>query len=283
MSEVIATPSPELQAPVQGVVDTPKAEPQSPVTPQPNQDAKRFAALAKRERMLFQRDRDLQGREARLAAVEEEIAQLKAIKTAARQNPMEALKYLGTDYKTITDYVLNNEKLPAEYQINQVKEELRGEVELLKKQREEDYKKAQERESQDYDRVKVEFIENCNDYARSNLDKYELINLNEAFNLIPAVIEQNFYKTQKESGKGRILSIDEACDLVERHLEGRVEANIKSKKWQAKATPQPKEEGKQPSPNTLSTLTNNMTSSSASVLSPQNEADRMKRAMAKLG
>lgn len=92
-------------------------------------------------------------------------------------------------------------------------------------------------------------------------------------------VEEYFAKTNK------VLSIPEACDLVEAYLEKQVEKSLATKKLSSKVS-RPQEEPNatpQPSAQQRKTLTNtNYTSSTPSLVSPRVESDRMSRALAAL-
>lgn len=80
------------------------------------------------------------------------------------------------------------------------------------------------------------------------------------------------------------MSPKEAADQVESYLESAVQKSIETKKWKQRANQAPSKDvktspGQQPS----STLTNDLTASTASVTNtPLTERERIKRAIAKL-
>jgi len=82
------------------------------------------------------------------------------------------------------------------------------------------------------------------------------------------------------------LSFKEACDLVEKYLEEEALKAMGTKRLSAKGTPQPKVDPAQPvkaeTPAQQRTLTNTMSSSAPSILSPKTEQERMERALAAL-
>ncbi|HXL73266.1 MAG TPA: hypothetical protein VN963_06525, partial [bacterium] len=94
-------------------------------------------------------------------------------------------------------------------------------------------------------------------------------------NLIGEVVDE-FFKTNK-----RVLAIKEAADMVEKYLEDEAQKALKTKKFGTKSiAPVEKKETAAAPP--TKTLTNSMQPTSASVLPPASEQDRMKRAMAAL-
>jgi hypothetical protein len=102
--------------------------------------------------------------------------------------------------------------------------------------------------------------------------------LYDSADLVYDTVEEYFAKTNK------VLSIPEACDLVESYLEKQVEKSLATKKLSARVS---KQEPSSPTANKPSeprrTLTNNdYTSSTPSFVSPKVENDRMSRALAAL-
>lgn len=240
--------------------------------------SQRFALLAKKEKALYQNSQKIKAQE---AVIEEKLTALnnyENFKKQVAQNPMLALQELGISYEQLTQYVLTN-KMPnsSELEIKSVRDEM---AELRKQQEERDKKAEEGRIAGLQARAKQEiaaFQQQIGDYISSNVDKYELINLNEATHLVFQTVENHFEKTK------RILSIEEASDIVEKYLEDQVEKNLRAKKLAQRATPQPKKEDTKQVPTAQPrTLTNEMTSSAPSMLPAKTERDRMARAMAAL-
>jgi hypothetical protein len=284
--EIVNDTKTDSQPPVQAAAADTK-----PQESKPNPDLKRFQALARRERQLVQMQAELKAREARMQEVERRLQEMEERSKTYRVNPLEALKDYGHDYKSVTDYVLNEGKMPPERLVGQVEEKLSKEIEALKAERQKELEEKKQQAEAESARIRKDFEQNCFDYVEQNAQTYELISLNQAQGLLPAVIEEHYYKTQEKDdlgnvvGPGKILSFKEAADLVEQHLEKQIEANVASKKYQAKVKPQPQGETTQAQESkTPKTITNQMSSSAAaSMLPAQTEADRMRRAMEKLG
>lgn len=256
---------------------TPKEGPQTlqeaikPVKQEVKPGADRFAALAKKERQLQQQMQQLKLQQA-------EVDKYKSARETALQNPLEALKQLGLTYDQITQFMLNGQKPTPELEMQGIKQEIEK---LRTEQADKERKQVEQQQAQakaDYQRTLSEFDQEVQDFVKSNSEKYELTSMYNGEAIVRATIEQHFAQTKK------IMSVEEATELVEKYFEDQVTAAQKTKKFQAKQSPkeasQPKKEmgSKQPTP----TLSNELTSSAPSMLPAKTENDRLQRAMAAL-
>lgn len=280
-SAMAALSTPPEASPVQsqGVPSTPipkegpasLAEAIKPVKQDSKPGADRFAILAKQERALRQR-------EAQLKAGAAKQAEWEKARQEATTNPLKALEALGLSYEQITQFMLNGSKPTPELELQSVKQEMAA---FRKEQEDKAIALKAEQESKakaEYQTTLSEFNSEVDNFIKTHADTYELTNLYEGQSIVSATIEQHFANTKK------ILSIEEASNLVEKYFEEQVQAATKSKKFQAKQTP--KEEGQprreQAAKSSAPTLSNELTSSAPSMLPAKTENDRMQRAMAAL-
>ncbi len=286
-------------------VDTkPEVPSADPNAPPPQKDASRFAALAKKEKGLVLKTNDLKMKEAKVAEKENALIQREVkltefenLKRDFATNPLKALEYLGISYKELTDYILQGEKPTPELVAKSVDSKLSAwekRLEDKEKAAEEAQRKAAEAAKlsaeQEHTQAWQEWTGQIVEFVKSNPDKYELINLNEAAHLVVATIQEHYEKSVAESRlngqKPKVLSHEAAADLVEKFLEDRVKANQAAKKFQtqpaAKGTPDPKQVEKPSKEAPQRTLTNTMTSSAPSLLPAKTERERIERAMAAL-
>lgn len=267
-------PAPEVPAP------TPQAAPEPQAQTQPNDISSKFAALAKKERMARMLHSQAKQKEAALLAREQAIAEREKLwETEWRQSPLEALKKRNVTYQDLTNAALNDGKFQPETEIKSVKEE----IERFKLEQAEKESKALEAQQRAAEQAEMEVIDAFKGKIGSHIDssgeKYELTKLYEASDLVFQTVEEHFARTQK------ILSVDEACELVESYLESELDRTSKSsKKFQSKYLSQKTAEPEKNAPKSTQTLTNHMNSNVApSMISPKTEEDRMKRALAVLG
>lgn len=266
----------------------PEGKPTVPAAPAPS---KAIATAIRREQALQRQREELATQKASIARERAEIAaaRAEAQKLATRpENPLRALERFGWSYKDATEFALNDSQPTAE----QIARETRAELERDRadaRQREENAASEAARQAEVMaEETTAEFRQEIDSVVKANAQKYELTALQDAGQLVYDVIETHFQRTAK-AGKPVILSIQEAAELVEKHLEKKAEKLLSSGKLKAKFQPvnpanqQPGKTGQDPAqPNR--TLSNGLTPSTPTLVrSASIEDDRMRRAMAALG
>jgi hypothetical protein len=250
-----------------------KTEPPKPI----EKESSRFAALARKEKTLVKRQMEAKQAEEKIAQMYAEVQKWESAKKTAKTSPIEALKMLGISYEDVTNYMLNGEKPTPELEIKSELDNIKAEILAEKEERRrviEEQKKEAEEEAQ---RAIEEFNEEIKTFLKDNSNVYELIALNEASDLVLQVIEQHFAETKK------ILSKQEAADMVEKYLEDQITKSAATNKMKAKLTPAQKEEEKKSESVPSKTLNNEYTSSSPNLyLSAKTENQRIQRALAAL-
>ena len=256
-------------------------------------ESKSFAAIAKREReVLNMRQQAKLEREA-LDAQKKEYEDWKATKELAKKNPKAYLEKAGLTYEELTEFLLNDQKPTADSEVKSVREELekfkQEQAERLKLQEENELKLQQ----QAVEKTIADFKATISEMVSKDQEKYELINIFEQQDMIYDTISEHYaleVKKQEEdpSYKPKMLSKEEAADMVEKYLEDeQIARSSKSKKLQAKLNFQEKKD--EPKKDdyqgwSSKTINNEQAISSApSMLTPKTENDRLKRALAALG
>lgn len=211
--------------------------------------SKKFAALSRKEKILREK-------EAKFAATEKRLAELEAklnapagekkeenklpFEARLRKDPLGTLKELGYDFNKLTDLALSDGKLSAEDKLELYREELdtkyKSELEKLRAE-------IAEKEKVNMQKQQEQVIENFKQEISSFVDsseEHELIRANDMSHEVFNVIELHHQET------GKVLSIKEAADLVESHLEEKAKELQKLKKFsklfggQQKASDKPK-------------------------------------------
>jgi hypothetical protein len=253
--------------------------------PRPAEGANRFAFLAKKEAAIVRQRHELKAQmeamtsqRSEMEKLRAEIDEVKGRKASYRSNPLAALEDAGLSYKELTDFILNNNTVSTESQIKALQDKI-SEVESARQrdhqEREENSKRqAAEREVQ----VIAEFKNEISNFISSKKDDYELTNLYESSDLVYDTVEAYFEKTSK------VLSIPEACQLVETYLEKQVEKSLQTKKLGSRFQKPAEETIAKSDPQAPRRTLNNQTytSSTPSMVSPKVESDRMSRALAAL-
>lgn len=247
--------------------------------------AQRFAFLAKKESALQKQRAEIKAaREAmeaqrvEIERIKQEIEASKAKKGSYRTNPLSLLEENGLTYKELTDYILNNNTVSTEAQIKAIQDRLDEQEKRREQERLEAEKRAEEEARSREAQVIQEFRQEIGSFIKDKSETYELTALYDGADLVYDTVEEYFDKT------GKVLSIPEACDLVEKYLESQVEKATKTKKLSSKlqAPGNPKLEDKPQAAPTRTISNQRYTSTTPSMVSPKIENDRMARAMAAL-
>ncbi len=279
---VESVPNPTATPAVPAAPDKPVV-PEVPSAAKPDEMSAKFAALAKKERNLRFSQMQYKTKETALAERERKIAEREALwETEFKEKPLEAIKRRGYSYEDLTKAALNDGKFDPETEVKGVK----SEIEKFRQEQADKDKRAQEaalKQQEDAEKETVEaFKLNIGKHIEANKDKYELVALYDASELVYSTVEEHFERT-KAAGTPKILTIDEAAQLVESYLESEIERTATgSKKFQAKYQAAKAADPQNP-PKTSTTLTNEHTSTAPSFLPSHTENDRIARALAKLG
>jgi hypothetical protein len=265
----------------------PAVTPEVPSAAKPDEMSSKFAALAKKERVARMQAGQVKKQREELAERERKIAERERLwDEEFKASPLEALKRRGIAYDDITKAALNDGKFDPSTEVKSVKEE----IARLRQEQADKEKKAQETQAEAQKRMETEAVERFQnsiaEHITTNKDKFELVALYDAKGLVFQTIEEHFARTN-QAGAPKIMSVDEACEQVEKYLESEVERMAtSSKKFQSKYSAiKAKEEAQTKNPpKTTTTLTNVVsTSASPSLLPKATEEDRIKRALAALG
>lgn len=261
--------------------------PEKPTTevkeaPKPAEDtsAKRFAALAKKEKAIQKQVAEAKALAEQVAKERAEYEAWKKQKAeeedAWNRNPLDALSKRGWDYKKLTEMVLAGENPTPEMVAKlTAQEELKAWQKSQEAERQRQAEEAAQRAREEEEKAFQDYRVSLTEHIAANSDKYEYCKLFEGHSedLAVEVQKQHYAKSQ------RVLSKDEALELVEKYYEGLVDKATTTKKYVAKATPQPKAEEKPSTPAQPRTLTNQLTPSANATRSLTRE-ERIQRALA---
>jgi hypothetical protein len=259
-----------------GDVTTPPLVPEKETLNSP-----RLLAQAQHERYLIQQQRKLKEKEYKLNLRYKAVQDFEQRRENAKANPLEALESLGIDYNHLTNYVLNGEKPTAEMQVAAVK----AEVDHLRAQQEQreiqNRQAARQQAEAEYAEVESDFQEQINSFVTEKADDFPLIRIHGDEELVFDTIKEHYAATAR-TGKPKILSVEEAANLVEGYRENLLEEARKTKKYGNRFAQEQKKEVDPSRPMASRSLNNEMISSSPTLLPPATENDRIRRAMARL-
>ena len=210
--------------------------------PENDQFSKKFAALSKREKSLRDRESQYADKLAQVEAklleleersrpAEEPVIQEESIESLLRKNPMKALEKYGWDYKKLTESQLNDGEIPMDVQMKLMRSEMedkyKNEIDVIRNELLERDKKSEEK---NYNEVINNFMTDLTGYINEGGEKYELIQANDAVDLVFDVIDDHYKDT------GRILSNTEASEQVEAYLMEEAQKLLKLRKLQPKTS-----------------------------------------------
>lgn len=270
---------------VSGVEEAPKTEPKK------DDSSAKFAALAKREKAIVKQQQEIKAREAsyaeREAAITAREAKIKESESIWDTDVFKALELRGYDYKKLTDLMLKGEsaapkapidaeaavqKALADFEKRQAEKDASREAEQKKQQ-----EAASQKQQEEYEQAYNNFRKEIGSFISTNSSEYELTALYDQTDLVVDTVQGYFDEHKK------VLSIKEACEMVEKYLEEEAQKALKTKKLSKYAAPsETKTEEKKTSAPATKTLNNQMTPSLSSTLPAKTESDRMKRALSKL-
>src|SRR4051812_31640163 len=182
--------SPAVETPP--VAETPKKKPHV---------ARQFAALTKKERLIYREREALKAKMAEIEAREAKAAELERKYGAKPGNPREALERYGFDYKTATEFELNNGEPTADF----IAREAHAEIKKLRQEQAEREKQSAENASNQAETEKAQLVQEFKDeikaYSQEKADDCELINFYDAHEVIYHYIEKHYKET------GKLLSV----------------------------------------------------------------------------
>ncbi len=203
----IVTPNAQSGAPVEGVaVQAPSAA--APQAPDP-----KLEAIIRREKQLYRQMKDIKAREEALKARESSFKPDEYIqKKRFQDDPLVALQELGLDYNKLTERALqepnaNDPTIRA----------LMSKLNALEEKLTQTSTAQQQAQQSQYEQVKTQMLSDAQSYTSGNPD-FELVDKWGAHDMVVAEIEKEFDRTEKEMGRGIIISMDTAAKRVEDHL-----------------------------------------------------------------
>ena len=188
----------------------------------------RFAALARREKMLQERERKLkeefEGERSKRQSEADKYARYDSLKERFETDPLAVMEEHGWSYDQLTDRILGAEDrtdFDPKAEIEALREELKRRDEDASNQAEEQLLAEEEAQVEQY----------LNDYrgqvqkvVEQDRDKYELVHLNNAQEEVLNVAAE-YYKTHQQ-----LISAEQAADLVEDYFTEEARKMLGTKK-----------------------------------------------------
>jgi hypothetical protein len=248
--------------PASGAVETP---------PQKDEGASKLADLARKEKALVQKMREIAAKEAALNAKEPELrtstesAFKESLKARLSEDPLGFLEEYGISQEQLTNALLNP-PTPMSPEVRKMREELNA----LKQSQTDSLKAQEEQRTSAYQKAVEQVRSDVTSLVDSD-ERFETIKEMGLHETVTELIVETHQKT------GKLLSSEEAAQMVEDYVLGESLRVANLKKVQAKLKPQdpqPNQSGSTPN----KTLTNRVeTSPSRGRL---NERQRIENAVA---
>lgn len=198
--------------------------------------SKKFAALSRKEKDLRSRESEYDSKMAELQAkidameaeknAEPEVEPELPLEYRLKRNPLKTLEELGYDLNSITEMALNDGQLSPERRMELMKEDIENDYKKKYEQLEERLnEKEKQEEEKKYEATINNFKNEIKEFVSADSEAYELIQANDATELIYDVIEEHHKDTS------RILGMKEAADAVESFLEEEAKKFLNLKKF----------------------------------------------------
>lgn len=187
--------------------DTSEVPPAAPAEAKKDEQfSPKFAALAKKERVLRQQMRTLEAERQAFKAKETEVQSYVGLKDKFAQNPLAALSELGITYDQLTEAALNQ---PAPEDPKLLK--LQQEIQSVKGENAKILDQIQQAQKNQYDQAVKQISNDVRLLVDSDV-QYETIKEQGLQDAVVHFIEDTFEK------KGIVLSAEEACAKIEDRL-----------------------------------------------------------------
>jgi hypothetical protein len=267
----IQTPVTTEASPIDGVIqqitegDNQSGAPAAPA--ETERLAAKYAEAARRNQALRAKQREVKAplaeRDAEITKMKAELDRLK--KYEEIEDPMELLKLKGMSYEDIIARNLNPEQFEAKSEVQKLRDEL-AEYKKSAEEKEKSYLQKQKEET-----VKG-YIEHIKSFTSKNSEKYELINVMGLHNDVYETIEETYNRT------GKVISDEEAADLVEKFAENHLDQFAKINKLRNKIAPITDENQQRDQFSQSPTLSNQLTSQTSVTNQKLSDDEVLKRA-----
>ena len=215
-------PSAELMEEVaEEATEAPEAA-EAPPEPERPDFSRQFAALARKERAIRQKEQEMANFAKQKEQFEGTSTRLADLQRLAKENPAKLLGELGINYDELTQQVINEGNPTEEQQLRLENEKLQARLGKL----EEVYdKQRQQAEQAKVSAAHTQLVDNIKNFVDDS-STFEMVQHHDAYGLVAQVMQEH-YNTTKE-----VLEYGDAAKLVEDHFMAEAERYLGSKKLQ---------------------------------------------------
>jgi hypothetical protein len=203
------------------------AQPLTPTTegsaqPIQEQVSPKMQVLIERERVA--RQAELSAKQER-EALKAELAKLNEFQEAKKGNYKKALELLGTDYNGLSESILKDGEIPPSVEIKRLREELEHYKGQQKQEKDAELEQRKKYQAEQEQKAISDYKAEISTFLKDNSARYELIDFEQAQELVFDVIDEHYNRTiDQTTGVGKVMSLAEASDKVEEHLEKKYQA-----------------------------------------------------------
>jgi hypothetical protein len=184
----------------------------------------RLSAIIKRENMLIRRERELKSKEKEMEGkLEGKLSRdelMQALKDEFEDDPYEFMEKNGFSYDKLQNRILSGDEGRGMSKLEKKIAELESKLSEADKKKIEDEEEGSHKEFETKRAQALTFIEN----QLKGKEEYELLNHEGSFSDVYEVIQEYFEET------GKMMAVDEAARLVEKHLEDEFKKRLEYKK-----------------------------------------------------
>jgi len=215
-------PSAELMEEVaEEATEAPEAA-EAPPEPERPDFSRQFAALARKERAIRQKEQEMANFAKQREQYEGTSTRLADLQRLAKENPAKLLGELGINYDELTQQVINEGNPTEEQQLRLENEKLQARLGKL----EEVYdNQRQLAEQAQVSAARTQLVDNIKNFVDDS-STFEMVQHHDAYGLVAQVMQEH-YNTTKE-----VLEYGDAAKLVEDHFMAEAERYLGSKKLQ---------------------------------------------------
>jgi len=198
--------------------------PEAPAEPERPDFSRQFAALARKERALRQKEQEMANFAKEREQFEGTSTRLSDLQKLAKENPAKLLGELGINYDDLTQQVINEGNPTEEQKLRLENEKLQSRLGKL----EEVYdNQRQQAEQSQINAAKNQLVDNIKNFVDDG-STFEMVQHHNAYGLVAQVMQEH-YNTTKE-----VLEYGDAAKLVEDHFMAEAERYLGSSKLQAR-------------------------------------------------
>lgn len=202
--------------PIMGGANTDVQPPPAQKEPQKEALSPKLAVLIEREKQALSRERMAKAQEEKLREQLKKIQEFEQVKT----DPKKALETLGLSYDQLTQTILKDGEVPPQVEIQRLREELEQYKAQIKQEKDQELEARKKQVNEQEQKAVTDYKQEIHQFLKDNSARYELIDFENAQDLVFEVIDEHYNRTMNtETGVGQIMSIAEASDKVEEHLE----------------------------------------------------------------